>query len=83
MLRLKFKNYALVHSKNRNAMMTPQPTMAPNMPKNEHVDIPGNPSTAKSSAEKLNDRSNGQPLRVLTEEDWTFWITNGYIFANK
>lgn len=45
------------------------PTMAPFMvPENQHKDIPGNPSTAKSSAEKLNDCSNGRPLRVLSEE---------------
>ncbi len=34
-----------------------------------HKDIPGNPSTATSSKIKLNDRSNGKPLRVLSEED--------------
>ncbi|NBO48766.1 MAG: hypothetical protein EBU80_03410 [Chitinophagia bacterium] len=57
-----------------------QQTMAPTMnPNNAHRDIPGNPSTAKSSAVKLNDRSNGIPLRVLSEEDWQFWIQNGYI----
>jgi Phytanoyl-CoA dioxygenase (PhyH) len=57
-----------------------QKTMAPTMiPDNAHKDIPGNPSTAKSSAVKLNDRSNGKPLRVLSETDWNFWITNGYI----
>ncbi|MDG1571648.1 phytanoyl-CoA dioxygenase family protein [Robiginitalea sp. M366] len=44
-----------------------------------HQEIPGNPSTATSSTRKLNDRSNGAPLRVLTEADWDFWITNGYI----
>ena len=55
-------------------------TMTPTMqPSNGHKDIPGNPSTAKSSATKLNDRSNGEPLRVLSEADWDFWITNGYI----
>jgi len=55
-------------------------TMAPAMiPDNAHKDIPGNPSTAKSSAVKLNDRSNGKPLKVLSEEDWQFWIHNGYI----
>lgn len=48
-------------------------------PTNAHKDIPGNPSTAKSSQVKLNDRSNGKPLRVLTEEQWQFWKTNGYI----
>lgn len=52
------------------------PTMAP---ANAHQDIPGNPSTAKSSTVRLNDRSNGKPLGLLTEEDWDFWITNGYI----
>ena len=39
-------------------------SMAPTMMLgNVHKDIPGNPSTAKSSATKLNDRSNGRPLR--------------------
>ncbi len=51
-------------------------TMAPN---NAHKEIPGNPSTAKSSKKKLNDRSNGKPLRVMSEEDWDFWTHNGYI----
>ena len=45
-------------------------TMIPN---NEHKDIPGNPSTTKGSHYTLNDRSNGNPLRVLTEEQWQFW----------
>lgn len=55
-------------------------TMAPTMiPNNAHQDIPGNPSTAKSSKQKLNDRSNGLPLRILSEEDWAFWKHNGYI----
>jgi len=44
-----------------------------------HKDIPGNPSTSKSSKVRLNDRSNGQPLRVLSEDDWKFWINEGYI----
>jgi len=50
---------------------------------NAHKEIPGNPSTAKSSQIKLNDRSNGQPLRVLTEDDWKFWITNGYVVVKN
>lgn len=49
------------------------------IPDNAHKDIPGNPSTATSSKIKLNDRSNGKPLRVLSEEDWSFWLENGYI----
>ncbi|MBK8566635.1 MAG: phytanoyl-CoA dioxygenase family protein [Saprospiraceae bacterium] len=54
--------------------------MAPTMvPDNAHTDIPGNPSTAISSVQKLNDRSNGQSLRVLSEADWNFWILNGYV----
>jgi hypothetical protein len=56
------------------------PTMAQ---QNAHLDIPGNPSTAKSSHLQLNDRSNGKPLRVLSEEDWTFWKHNGYIVIKQ
>lgn len=46
---------------------------------NAHKEIPGNPSTAKSSQIKLNDRSNAEPLRLLTEDDWKFWTHNGYV----
>ena len=61
-----------------------QQTMAPTMiPNNEHKEIPGNPSTATSSKIKLSDRSNGEPLRVLTEEDWKFWIHNGYVIIKN
>ena len=45
----------------------------------EHKEIPGNPSTAKSSSKKLNDRQNTSPLRVLTEKQWSFWVQKGYI----
>ncbi len=50
---------------------------------NAHKDIPGNPSTAKSSKQRLNDRSNGEPLRVLTEEQWDFWVENGYVVVKN
>jgi hypothetical protein len=63
----------------KNLFMKPQ-TMVPTMaPTNAHKDIPGNPSTATTSRIRLNDRSNGKPLKVLSEADWTFWINNGYI----
>ena len=52
-------------------------------PNKNHKKIPGNPSTATSSSIKLNDRSNGKPLRVLSEEDWNFWVTNGYIVVKN
>ena len=56
------------------------PSMVPTMqPDNAHKEVPGNPSVAKSSASKLNDRSNGKPLRVLSEDDWRFWTHNGYV----
>ncbi|HEY8661125.1 MAG TPA: phytanoyl-CoA dioxygenase, partial [Hanamia sp.] len=62
------------------AQETMNTTMAQTMGNmNAHKDIPGNPSNAKSSKVKLNDRSNGKPLSLLSEEDWQFWITNGYI----
>jgi len=61
---------------NKTMAATMTPTMSP---ENAHKEIPGNPSTAKSSQLKLNDRSNGKPLRVLSEDDWKFWIENGYV----
>ncbi len=57
-----------------------QQTMAP---ANPHADIPGNPSTALNATFKLNDRSNGQPLKVLSEADWHFWIKNGYVVVKN
>ena len=66
--------------KTEEATMATMASMAPNQ---AHKDIPGNPSTAKSSNIKLNDRSNGKPLRVLSEADWAFWIENGYIIVKN
>ena len=54
-------------------------TMAAQSPNKNHKDIPGNPSTATSSKVKLNDRSNGKPLKILSESDWAFWLHNGYV----
>ena len=51
--------------------------------KNPHEKIPGNPSTSTTSKIVLNDRSNGKPLRILSEEDWKFWLYNGYIVVKK
>lgn len=48
-----------------------------------HKTIPGNPSTARSSLFRLNDRSNGKPLNLLTEEDWKFWMKNGYVIIKE
>jgi ectoine hydroxylase-related dioxygenase (phytanoyl-CoA dioxygenase family) len=53
------------------------------MPNQAHKEIPGNPSTATSSKRKLNDRSNGVALRVLSEEDWKFWTYNGYVVVKN
>jgi len=63
-----------MENKTMAATMTPTKS-----PENVHKEIPGNPSTAKSSQLKLNDRSNGKPLRVLSEDDWKFWVENGYV----
>ena len=52
-------------------------------PNKNHKKIPGNPSTSTTSQLKLNDRSNGKPLRVLSEEDWDFWTHNGYIVVRN
>ena len=52
-------------------------------PNQNHKEIPGNPSTATSSVQKLNDRSNGRPLKVLSEADWEFWLENGYVIIRN
>ena len=50
---------------------------------NEHKDIPGNPSTAKSSIQKLRISASKDTLRVLTMDQWNFWIENGYIVVKN
>ena len=49
------------------------------IPDNQHKDIPGNPSTAKSSIQKLRTQASSNSLRVLTIDQWNFWIENGYV----
>ena len=46
---------------------------------NNHKEIPGNPSTAKSSIQKLRSSASADTLRVLTIDQWNFWIENGYV----
>ena len=46
---------------------------------NDHKDIPGNPSTAKTSKLKLRRKVSFNSLKVLSVKDWKFWIENGYI----
>ena len=48
-----------------------------------HKEIPGNPSVATSSRHKLSTRAHGEQLRVLSEDDWKFWIENGYIVIKQ
>jgi len=48
-------------------------------PNNQHLDIPGNPSTAKSSAVQLRTTATADRLRVLSPEQWNFWRENGYV----
>lgn len=42
-----------------------------------------NLSTVGKQEFRLNDRANGAPLRVLSEEDWRFWRNNGYIVVKQ
>lgn len=59
-------------------------TMAPSMvPDNQHKDIPGNPSTAKSSNVRLRTEATADTLRVLSIEDWHFWRENGYVVIKQ
>ncbi|WP_394748316.1 phytanoyl-CoA dioxygenase family protein [Spongiimicrobium salis] len=50
---------------------------------NQHTDIPGNPSTAKSSAVQLRQEANEASLRVLTLEQWKSWKHNGYVVIKE
>lgn len=59
-------------------------TMATGMvPDNQHKDIPGNPSTAKSSNVQLRQEATKDSLRVLSIEDWNFWKENGYVIIKQ
>ncbi len=60
-----------------------QPNNQTMIPNTYHNDKPGNPSTATSSKIGLNDRSNGKALKVLSEEDWAFWLENGYVIVKN
>ena len=64
---------------------TMTPTMTPTMvPNNAHKDIPGNPSTAKSSNIQLRKSIlSGPPLRVISEKDWDFWLENGFVIIKN
>lgn len=42
---------------------------------------PGNPSVARTSEQRFNPRTKGEPLRVLSEDDWHFWAENGYVIV--
>lgn len=53
--------------------------MEDQIPNNAHKDIPGNPSTAKSSHIRLRSSAKDTSLKVLSLDDWKFWLHNGYV----
>ena len=53
------------------------------VPDNAHKDIPGNPSTAKSSKVQLRKTATSDTLRVLTMQQWEFWRHNGYVIIKN
>ena len=53
--------------------------METKIPNNAHKEIPGNPSTAKSSSIGLRTSATSDNLRVLSIEDWNFWLHNGFV----
>ena len=42
-----------------------------------------NLSTVSRQAFRLNSRPHGEPLRALSEQDWAFWIENGYVVVKN
>lgn len=53
------------------------------VPDNQHKDIPGNPSTSKSSAVQLRKEASAESLRVLSLAQWGFWQHNGYVVIEQ
>lgn len=53
------------------------------VPGNKHKEIPGNPSTAKSSKAQLRKEATVDSLKVLTLEQWKFWKENGYVVVKN
>ena len=53
------------------------------IPDNEHKDIPGNPSTAKSSTLRLRQSATPESLRVLSMDEWNFWQHHGYVVVKN
>jgi len=64
----------LLVMKNIDTLKTPEI-----IPNNQHTDIPGNPSTAKSSTVKLRQEATHETLRVMTLDQWNFWKEEGYV----
>ena len=50
---------------------------------NNHNEISGNPPTSWENKFSLNDWSNNLSLRVMSESDWEFWMSKGYVIINK
>src|SRR6056300_48301 len=57
--------------------------METKIPNNAHKDIPGNPSTAKSSSLGLRTSATAASLKVLSLEEWNFWLHNGYVVVKQ
>src|SRR5690606_32023498 len=51
--------------------------------KKEQQAMPGDPSLRTRNRPKLSSRTQGEPLRVLSEQDWKFWIDNGYVIIKQ
>ena len=58
-----------------------QPTLV--LENNQHTDIPGNPSTVKSSKARLRSTATADSLKVLSLEQWEFWKHNGYVVIKQ
>ncbi len=46
-----------------------------------YKDQPGNSSTGYYRQADFNERLDGAPLRVLSEDQWQFWQQNGYVIV--
>lgn len=52
-------------------------------PKLNDKEQPGNATVSYTQKIALNERANGEALRIMTEEEWAFWKENGYVVIKQ
>ena len=48
----------------------------------DHLQQPGNATVARTSRRQFNQRTSGESMRVLSDQDWQHWNENGYVIIH-